>query len=194
MSVSFNRNNGTLAENSVVAREKLVIGGTRLSSIKGTLTIEAPVDVKALTIDGQSIQHTAVISSDYITGGYNKFQQVHNLIESSTHVVYQYQDIDLGGCILHNMGLSIELEPNAVINFGKIGLVIKSSYIEKYPLPDSFIGKRTVGCEAVTNANAIIGTWYMEKNALVFEAELVQPNKGSLVFAECMFAWTTLKK
>jgi len=193
MSTSFNRNNGTLAENSVIARNKLTVGTTHITSVNGVLSIDSNVDVKKLTVDGEPLANTTVKSS-YVTGGYNTFKQLLNIESTMLHIGYQNHDIDLGEYVLHNMSLSIEMDPGAVVKFGKIGFVLVSPYLDKYPLPKSFIGKRTIGCEAVTNANAIIGTWYMEKGSLVFEAELAQPNEGSLVFADCLFTWSTFSK
>jgi hypothetical protein len=196
MSTTFNRNNGTIAENSVIARNKLTVGTTHITSNNGILTIDSSVDVKKITVDGEPIDtdfFKKEIAPTYITGGYNSFKQILNINSKMLHVGHQNHDVDLGGHILHNMSLSIEMDPGAVIKFGKIGFVLMAPYLDKYPLPKSFIGQRTIGCEAVTNSNAIVGTWYVENDALVFEAELAQPNKGSLVFADSHFTWTSKK-
>jgi len=194
MSTTFNRNNGTIAENSVIARNKLTVGTTHITSNNGILSIDSAVDVKKLTVSGEPLLFKKEITPTYMTGGYNSFKQLLNINSKMLHIGYQNHDVDLGEYILHNMSLSVEMEPEAVIEFGKIGFVLISPYLDNYPLPKSFIGKRTIGCEAVTNSNAIIGTWYVENNSLVFEAELAQPNKGSLVFSDCHFTWSTFSK
>jgi hypothetical protein len=220
---SYNRNNGTIAENSIVAREKLTIGNVRLTANGGLLSIDGPMDVKSLTINGLPLtgsprvvdtpkqnettpkqkeipRVTETNETTLYTTGCSDIKNAKNLNVSLVTVGFQYQDTDLGECIMHNMGLSVDLLPGAVLEFGKIGFDLVSPYLDKYPLPDTFVGKRSIGCEAITGAHAIIGTWFVSDDfkevttfSLSFEAELVSPNEGSLVFGECPFTWTCLK-
>lgn len=143
------------------------------------------------------------ISADpYVSTHYDAFFEtsiVTNVINlnisqpNTTLIPHQYQTIYLAPrIVLNNMGLSLQFAPGVVLEFGTISFDLELPYLAAHPLPSSFIGKRTVGCESITNAEAIAGTWHMKTPTILsFEAELVPVNTGSIVFAETCFSWVS---
>ncbi len=216
MNVFYNRTDGILAENSIIARQKLTIGGIRLTANKNKLDIDAIVDVKGLTINGLPITSLEKLEpvkqldkvaepikpdppkiSPYTTCGCDSSNGLSNLVNldplpGKVVVQYQWQIMEMPpGASLKILSLSIEIMPGAVLESGMISFDFAPDLLREYPLPVTFIGKRTVGCESVTDASAMVGTWFANgnKSSLSFEAELAPTNVGSIVFTDVSFTW-----